>query len=108
MAASIELKRVATEAEAAVSGLQSALDRAERVLEYYVSMSLSTELAALAANEVISGNIDKDRLQLAGVLLASVSYYLRALEGDTAGQTILDSTPLTAAELKDHMSKLGI
>lgn len=108
MAASIELKRVATEAEAAVSGLQSALDRAERVLEYYVSMGLSTELAGLATNEIISGNIDKDRTQLAGVLLASIAFYLRAMEGATTGQTVLDTTPLTAAELKEHMDKLGI
>lgn len=109
MASSNELKRVAPEAEAAVSGIISALDRAERVLGYAVSHSLPAEAAALADNEIVVSNIDKDRLVDLVALLASVAFHLRGRANpDNSAQTVFGATPMTAAQMKTAVDKLGI
>ena len=107
MAASIELQRASSEVNAAASGIQAALDRAERALAYYQAQGLSGEMAALAADEVITSNIDKDRAQDAAILSANLIFYLRG-EGDGAGNTVLGSAPLNAASLKTLNDRVSI
>lgn len=105
--ASVELKRVARESEAAISGLQSALDRASRAVPYYNVQSLSDELTALSADQIVDGNIDKDRVIDLLTLSANLLYYLRGMEG-SSNNTILETAPLNAANLKAYTDKLGI
>lgn len=105
--ASIELSRVATEVNAAVSGLQSALDRAERALAYFDAHDLGAELTGLAAGAVITGDVNKERAAAAGTLAANLIYYIRGVQAG-AGQTLLGAAPLAPADLKALSDKLAI
>lgn len=106
MAATNELKRVAREAEAAASGIQAALDRAERVMDYAIAHSLATELTGLAAGEIIDSNINKERCVDSTALLANLIYYLRGRA--SGGNTVAGAAPLNAASLKTLTDKLGL
>lgn len=107
MASSIELKRAANEVEAGISGVQSALDRIKKSLEYIAAHELNTELTGLTAGEVITGNIDKERMIDAAVLGDSLIYFLRGVQS-AANTTLLGLSPLNQAGLVDRMKKTGI